>query len=246
MAVVAVCLVVFAVIARLAAPSSSAIDLTQTTLSPVEIRALAQQATLRVSASACGGVTRGSGVIIDGRLVTNAHIVDGATELKADQPIDPVVVPLISFDLGSDLAAAAQPVGVSLVLATPDAVRGDAILGRSVTLAGHADGGNIEVQTGVVAARVPGGAYGYTVDLLLIEAQTRGGYSGGPVLDDTGNVIAILSGFDRSTGLTLAIPADVVGDFLDLGAAGGLAGRHGIDQRERFVPRLGNSDCGTR
>lgn len=234
---VAVCLVVFAVIARLAAPSSSA---AQATLLPVEIRALAQQATLRVSANACGRVTRGSGVIIDGRLVTNAHIVDGATDLKADQPIDPVVVPLTSFDLGSDLAAAPQPVGVSLVLATAEAVQSDAILGRPVTIAGHADGGVIEVQTGVVSARVPGGAYGYTVDVLLIDAQTRGGYSGGPVLDDAGNVIAILSGFDRATGLTLAIPADVVSDFLDVGAAS----QQGIDRSERFDTELGNSDCG--
>lgn len=210
--VLAICVVVFAVIAQLAAPSSSA---TQPALQRVELRALAQQATLRVSASACGRVIRGSGVIIDGQLVTNAHIVEGATEVKADQPIDPVVLPVRSFDGGSDLAVAGQPVGVTLVLASGSSVSAEAVAGLSVTIAGHADGGGIEIQSGVISARVSGAAYGYSVDVLLIDAPTRGGYSGGPVLDGAGNVIAILSGFDRTTGLSVAIPADVVAAFLD-------------------------------
>lgn len=209
--VVAVCAVVFTVIAQLAAPSSSA---TQATLEPIELRALAQQATLRVSANACGQVIRGSAVIIDGQLVTNAHIVDHAAEVKADQPIDPVVLPVLAVDAGSDLAVAGRPVGVTLALASVASVSADAVRGLGVTLAGHADGGGIEIQPGVISARVPGAAYGYGVDVLLIDAETRGGYSGGPVLDDAGHVIAILSGFDRTTGLSVAIPADVVGAFL--------------------------------
>lgn len=215
LAVLAVCIMVFAVIARLASPSASAPDMAA--LSPVQLRALAQQATLRVSANACGRATLGSGVIIEGRLVTNAHVVEDAADVKADQPIDPVVVPVLAVDRRSDLAVAEQPAGVGLVLAGDVAVNAEAIVGQSVTLAGHADGdGGIEIQPGIVSGRVPGDAYGYAVDVLLIDAQTRGGYSGGPVLDNAGNVVAILSGFDRSTGLSLAIPADIVRDFLDV------------------------------
>lgn len=220
--VLTICIVVFGVIARLASPSSSTPEAAQ--LSPVQLRALAQQATLRVAASACGQVTRGSGVIIDGLLVTNAHIVDGARDVKADQPIDPIVLPVVAVDLTADLAAAEQPAGVSLVLSSDAAVTSEAVIGQPVTIAGHADGGTIEVQTGVVTARVPGGAYGYGVDVLLIDAPTRGGYSGGPVMDGAGNVIAILSGFDRSTGLSVAIPADVVRGFLGDQRSDGLAG----------------------
>lgn len=178
------------------------------------MHALAQQATLRVAASSCGEVTRGSGVIIDGSLITNAHVARQATEIKVDQPIDPSLIPVIGRDAGSDLASAVAPAGVSVVLASREAVTAEAVTGRSVTLAGHAGGGHIEIQVGVVSARVPGAAYGYGVDVLLIDAETRGGYSGGPVLDEFGNVIGILSGFDRATGLSLAIPADVVADFL--------------------------------
>ncbi len=230
LAVLAVSVVVFATIARLAAPSASAPE--RPALPPVQLRALAQQATLRVSANDCGRVVLGSGVIINGWLLTNAHVVEGAVDVKADQPIDPIVLPVVSVDIGSDLAAAEQPAGVSLVLASDADVMAESIVGRSVTLAGHADGGGIEIQFGVVSARVPGGAYGYGVDVLLIDAQTRGGYSGGPVLDESGNVIAILSGFDQTTGLSLAIPADVVSEFLEVTRAGTAA----------VAPAL--SDCG--
>lgn len=212
-AVATVCLVVFVVTARLALPAST---MPPAALSPSELRALAQQGTLRVAAASCGGLTRGSGLIIEGRLVTNAHVVSGTTEVKADQPIDPVLLPVLAIDVGSDLAIAEQPAGVSLVLASADAVRSSQITGREVTVAGHAGGGSIEVQTGVVTGRVPGAAYGYRDDILLIDVPTRGGYSGGPVLDEAGRVVAVLSGFDRSTGLTLAIPADVVAEFLDV------------------------------
>lgn len=228
-------------IARLAAPSSSA---PQPVLSPVALQALAQQATLRVSASTCGRVTLGSGVIIDGRLITNAHIVEGATDLKADQPIDPVVVPLTSIDVGRDLAAASQPAGVSLVLASRAAVNAETIAGQTVTLAGHADGGGIEVQSGVISARVPGAAYGYGVDVFLIDAQTRGGYSGGPVLDNAGNVVAILSGFDRATGLSLAIPADVIADFLDTDRRDGVSQESAGQASGGLGTRHGATDCG--
>lgn len=236
--VLAICFVVFGVIAQLAAPSSS--SPVETSLTSVELRALAQQATLRVSASACGRVIQGSGVIIDGQLVTNAHIVEGATDVKADQPIDPVVLPVVAVNVGSDLAAAGRPVGVSLVLARLSSVTADSVAGQNVTVAGHADGGVIEIQSGVISARVPGGAYGYSSDVLLINVETRGGYSGGPVLDDAGNVVAILSGFDRTTGLSLAIPADVVAQFLDDAQASAvLAGSEASDNEPK-------SDCGAR
>lgn len=226
----AVCCAVFFVIAQTASPTSSAPSVE---LAPVELRALASQATLRVAANSCGRVTRGSGVIIDGHLVTNAHIVTGASELKADQPIDPVVVDVTASDLGRDLASARPPRGVSLLLAADETVASDRVVGLEVSLAGHADGGGIEIQNGMVSARVPGGAYGYTTDVLLINAATRGGYSGGPVLDRSGAVVAILSGFDRATGLTLAVPADVVRDFLDQPA-------------DRTGPTGALTDCGTR
>lgn len=197
---------------RLAAGVSSAqVEETDSTVrSDLELRALARQATLRVAARSCGNVTRGSGFIVGDWLLTNEHVVRGAAELKADQPIDPVIIPIAGHSVLADLAAAPAPAGMALALADTPAGVGDTVL-----VAGHADGGAIEVRQATVANRVPGAAFGFGSDVLLVDVQTRGGYSGGPVLDRDGNVVAILSGFDRSTELSVAVPSDHIALFLD-------------------------------
>jgi S1-C subfamily serine protease len=199
--VVVACVAVFLLVLRL----TSGVSAADSSLEPVELRALAQQATLRLATGACGSVVRGSGFIVDEQLLTNAHLIGQADAVKADQPIDPVLTPMVALDSGSDLAAAVAPPAVSLVFATELARTGDAVV-----LAGHADGGAIEVRDGAIASRVPGQAYGFDSDVLLIDGTTRGGYSGGPVLDLSGRVVGMLSGFDRSTGLTIAVPSDVI------------------------------------
>ncbi len=202
--VVVICLVVVMVVVRL----TSGVSASDSALESAELRALAQQATLRIATGACGSLVLGSGFVVDDQLLTNAHLVGEANTIKADQPIDPVLVPVVALDRGSDLAAAVAPPAVSLVFAG-----GPAAIGDGVVLAGHADGGAIEVRDGRIANRVPGAAYGFDSDVLLIEGATRGGYSGGPVLDLSGRVVGMLSGFDQSTGLTVAVPADVVASF---------------------------------
>lgn len=175
-----------------------------------DVRALARQATLRVAAQSCSEVTRGSGFVVGDWLLTNEHIVRGADELKADQPIAPVIVRVAGRSKASDLAATPAPAAVSLEFAdTPAAVE------DRVIVAGHADGGAIETREGTIVNRVVGTAFGIDAPVLLIDVATRGGYSGGPVLDGDGNVVAILSGFDRSTELSVAVPADVIAQFLD-------------------------------
>lgn len=176
----------------------------------VDVRALARQATLRVAARSCREVTRGSGFVVGDWLLTNEHIVRGADELKADQPIAPVVVRVSGRSEASDLAAAPAPAAVSLELADSPAAVGDRVI-----VAGHADGGAIEVREGTIVNRVGGTAFGVDAPVLLIDVATRGGYSGGPVLDGDGRAVAILSGFDRSTELSVAVPADVISEFLD-------------------------------
>ena len=204
--VIVTCIVVVMVVLRM----TSGVSVADDSLDPVELRALAQQSTLRVATGACGAVILGSGFVVDDQLFTNAHLIGEANVVKADQPIDPVLIPVVAQDAGSDLAVAVAPPAVSLVFAARPPEIGD-----EVVLAGHADGGAIEVRIGAIANRVPGAAYGFATDILLIEGATRGGYSGGPVLDLSGRVVAILSGFDRATDLTVAVPSDVMVAFRD-------------------------------
>lgn len=194
-----------------AVPASSTDRVVVEALPAAELRALAQQTTLRVAARGCGEVIHGSGFIVGDWLLTNEHLVNGVGELKADQPIEPIIVPVVGVSASADLAAAVAPPGVSLALSLVPPEVGDTVL-----LAGHADGESVEVQAGVVTNLVPGSAYGLGSEVLLIDATTRGGYSGGPVLDAAGDVVAILSGFDRTTGLTVAVPAEAISNFVEM------------------------------
>ena len=79
--------------------------------------------------------------------------------------------------------------------------------GAPLILGGHAGGGALAVISGTAQLEVDGAAYGIEGRVLLIDATTSGGFSGGPVLNRHGEVVAMLQGFDPVTGLTLAIPA---------------------------------------
>lgn len=211
-AVVLACLFAVGATFRLASGVSSAERQMPVTDSSgaVEVRALARQATIRVAARSCREVTQGSGFVVGEWLLTNEHVVRGVDEIKADQPIAPVFLPVAGRSEAIDLAAAPAPSAVSLELADTPAAVDDRVL-----VAGHAGGGAIETQEATVVNRVRGTAFGLDADVLLIDVPTRGGYSGGPVLDRDGHVVAMLSGFDRSTELSIAVTAEDIADFLD-------------------------------
>lgn len=195
--------------ASVATPTTTAIEQTEP-LSEVEWRALAQQATVRISIRSCTTLTLGSGFVVEDRLLTNEHLVGPAAELKVETPTGPAFVPINAVSEPIDLAVADAPPAVGLNFASAPAALGDRVM-----LAGFADGrATPEVQLGSVKNRVSGELYGLSGDVLLIEAETRGGYSGGPVLDRYGDVVAMLSGFDRSTGLTVAVPSSEIMRFI--------------------------------
>lgn len=174
-----------------------------TGLDPTELRALALQATLRVEARTCDGFIRGSGFVVDGEVVTNRHLVEDAAEAKIDGPIATSLQPVTWMSDHLDVATTAAPPVVGLRWADQPVGPGDVVL-----LAGHAGGGSTELIEALVSIRAPGESYGATGEVLLIDGRTSEGFSGGPVLNQGGGVVAILSGFDPITGLTIAVPAD--------------------------------------
>ncbi len=171
----------------------------------IELRALADIATLGVSGWGCDGPLRGSGFVVDGVTYTNRHLVVGGDEVKLDQLVAPVVhrVDRIAADL--DVATAPGVDAVELEFAAENPA-----VGTTVVAAGHAGGGATVVSEGVVHLYSDGAPWGIDGTVMAIDTETEPGFSGGPVLDREGRVVAMLQGYEPGLRLTLAVPVEEI------------------------------------
>ena len=175
------------------------------------------------------GTAKGSGVVVDtdGHVITNNHVVDGATSdglsvtlsdgriyqatvVGTDQTTDLAV--LLITDPPKDLSAA--------VVADSDTVA----VGAPVMAVGNPLGLDSTVTTGIVSAldrpvSTSDGSDTTVTNAIQIDAAINPGNSGGPLFDATGEVIGITSSIaslssggssSGSIGLGFAIPSNLV------------------------------------
>lgn len=170
----------------------------------------------------------GSGFLIDadGYVVTNNHVIDGATQitvtLQDERQFDAT---LVGRDEKTDLALLKIDGGASL----PYVELGDsdrARVGDWVLAIGNPFGLGGTATAGIVSARgrdIQSGPYD---DYLQIDAPINSGNSGGPVFNADGKVVgvntAIYSPSGGSVGIGFAIPANqvktIVAELRDRGA----------------------------
>jgi S1-C subfamily serine protease len=164
------------------------------------------------------GQSTGSGFVIDGdgHILTNAHVVDGATGVRvtfSDESSREARV--VGKDGSTDLALLeVDPKGLELhplELGDSDSVE----VGDPTVAIGNPFGLDRTLTTGVVSAlqRRLTAPDGYTIDdVIQTDAAINPGNSGGPLLDATGRVIGINSqiatgsGSNGSVGIAFAIP----------------------------------------
>jgi putative serine protease PepD len=143
------------------------------------------------------GQGTGSGVIItsDGEILTNAHVIDGATSVRVllAGGIDPIPATVLAQDNGNDLALlkidrrGLKPA----VFADPDSIGiGDEVV--AVGFALNLDGGPT-VTRGIVSAlnRTISSDDGALDGLIQTDAAISSGNSGGPLLNTRGQVVGI-------------------------------------------------------
>lgn len=166
-----------------------------------------------------GGATEASAVVFrsDGYLVTNAHLVDGASRVEVvlhgghagdatvvgSDPVTDIAVLRVDRD---DLDTAAMGTAERLSVGV-----------RVVAVGALAEGGwDSAVSTGVVSAlgrRLAGPDGSVLHDMILVDAPFAPGSSGGALVDANGAVVGITSSADASgpTGrFGVATPVDVV------------------------------------
>ena len=166
----------------------------------------------------------GSGFIVDGRgtVLTNHHVVEGATQILVTLPdARDFDARLIGADPASDIAVLALDGATDLPVA-PLGTAADLMIGEWTVAIGNPFGGLISnaepsVTAGVVSALgrhiVPGGDdEGFHLGMIQTDASINPGNSGGPLVNALGEVIginaSILSRSGGSEGLGFAIPID--------------------------------------
>ena len=162
----------------------------------------------------------GSGFIIsqDGLIVTNAHVVDGATEITVSLPDRrEYSASIVGSDERSDIAVLKVDATDLPTLALGDS--SDVNVGQWVLAIGSPFGFEYTATQGIISAvsrTLPNENY---VPFIQTDAAVNPGNSGGPLFDTDGQVIGVNAQiFSRSggfMGLSFAIPINVVKSVVD-------------------------------
>ena len=173
---------------------------------------------------------QGSGFVIspDGYVVTNNHVIDGATKIQVtfDNDETKYDAKLIGTDQRTDIAVIkieSKKTFPTLKLADKESRVGDWALavGNPFGLGGTVTAGIVSA----LARDIGSGPYDY----LQIDAAVNRGNSGGPTVNINGEVIgvntAIFSPSGGNVGIAFAVPAKTVKDVVEQLKAGGTVNR---------------------
>lgn len=170
-----------------------------------------------ISCPVKNGTQTGTGFIIseDGYVVTNAHVIDGATSIMiVDGELNEYNAEVIGSDTQTDIA---------VLRINPDEIdlapvefgkSGELRIGELTVAIGNPLGFDLygTMTTGIVSGLDRSVTIGdYNMNLLQTSASINHGNSGGPLIDAYGRVIGITSAKIDSTygeGLGFAIPID--------------------------------------
>jgi S1-C subfamily serine protease len=182
------------------------------------------------------GVATGSGFVIDqdGHVLTNAHVVNGATRIQVtlgrSDSSQPVSAEVVGRDPSTDVALLKVDAPADQLHPLPLGNSAQARVGNPVVAIGNPFGLDRTVTSGIVSAlqRQIKAPNGFTIDnVVQTDAAINPGNSGGPLLDANGQVIGINSQIESpngsgNVGIGFAVPVntarDVVQQLLESGS----------------------------
>jgi len=199
-----------------------------TTNFKIDVAGIPKSRSTTVSTHTCKGsktnsgtdiASSGSGFFINnkGYFITNNHVVDGCTQSKITFKEESIDAELIATDQNLDLAllrAKVKPKDfLNLSNDPPEKL-------QKIYVAGYPFGkglsDDLKFTQGIISA-VKG--YADNSNQIQIDAAINSGNSGGPIVDEDGNLVAVaVSGLDKSAseGIGFGIKASSVRNFLDV------------------------------
>jgi S1-C subfamily serine protease len=173
------------------------------------------------------GTATGSGFVVgkDGYILTNSHVVEGASDVQVrfTENGDFVSAQVKGRDASSDLAVLKVDPSKAKLRPIPLGNSDDGQVGDPVIAIGNPFGFTRTVTTGIVSAlqRQIDAPNGFTIDhVIQTDAAINPGNSGGPLLDANGKVIGINSQIatggsgNGSVGIGFAIPINTAKKLL--------------------------------
>jgi S1-C subfamily serine protease len=180
-----------------------------------------------------GGTATGSGFLIDaeGHLLTNSHVVDGASDVEVTLGASDESYPaeIVGNDPATDVALLKvdAPADELHPLALADS--SEVEVGDPVVAIGNPFGLDNTVTTGIVSAlqRQIQAPNGFSISQVIqTDAAINPGNSGGPLIDMEGRVIGINSqiqtgGSSGNVGIGFAVPINTAKDVVEQIESGG-------------------------
>ncbi len=165
---------------------------------------------VRVSATACGARSTGSGfVVADGLVMTAAHVVGDAKLVRVDMGSTTGTGEVLGrFADDRDIAIIAIPTpstSAPRASTLPD-------VGDPVTIVGYPGGGVRVIGVGArvdLAPQVAGRVIGNTIG---VASRSGLGFSGGPAIDGDGNLFGMVVAAEIETDTTIVVAFDRLGD----------------------------------
>lgn len=221
------------------------------------------------SDSSVSPASEGSGIIMseDGYIITNAHVVEGATSLKVmTSDGETYEAQLVGSDTVTDLAVV--KIDATGLTAAEFGSSEDLRVADKVMAIGNPGGHELSssVTIGYVSAlnrAIANSTTGYTMEYIQTDAAINPGNSGGALINEYGQVVGINSAKISATGyegLGFAIPIDtaqpIISDLIQYGyvkdrAVLGISGQfidsmtgrfYGLPQGE-YVAQLNSSEA---
>jgi serine protease Do len=162
---------------------------------------------------------QGSGVIVDsnGHIVTNYHVVRGASEIEVGLSDGRRLKgQLLGFDAGTDLAV--LKIDAQDLTAAEWGDSQELEVGALVWAAGSPFGLQRTVTFGIVSAKHRAGLAGTPYqDFVQTDAAVNPGNSGGPLVDELGRVVGINTAIvgEAYQGVSFAVPSHVARDVYE-------------------------------
>lgn len=195
--------------ALVAAPVSAAPTLPLVPLNPLDQAVLMNQVTpglvdINTTLDYQGAVGAGTGIVLSpgGEILTNNHVIEGATQISATSLADGRTYPVdvIGYDRANDIALVrlngAGPLPVAAIGSSATVAVGDPIaaIGNAGGVGGvpsFSPGTVTELGATVRASDEAGGGSRELTDLIRVAADIRPGDSGGPLVNSVGQVVGV-------------------------------------------------------